>query len=318
MGTIPIDSVTTMDSQGRHWTFDAWTTTDAWVRPEYGIASVSITEKGQSEPTYILHVCLADWSERWYRRFCQAFLDHSDFRETFRISSEPPNPKHPTVKVQLRNGPADIDVELASAIVALNQAGAITRFCCQGGLGETGYITLATGCVFPSELIQAWSGAKFDMFCGTIYASAPVGLENEASRQWLQSLHDWLTSTLDLTGRRYHVTSRRPFSLPRLPEDAATTVVRQDIQQLVRKGRRAKFRDFAALKSGRDEYSHLRYNELIARLSATDTTPIIASNLSESDQAAACRWVLRGLPVEMALRKVRVDREIRHNARHNT
>lgn len=314
MGTLPIDTQTKTDAQGQRWTFDAWTTTDALARPEYGTVSVTITPQGQSEPTHSLFVCAADWSNGWHRRFRRVFLDQPDFRDTFLIVHVPPGPRHPTVSVTLPSGPAAIDTNLASAIISLNQAGAITQFCCQGGLGETGYITLKAG-AFPPALTQAWTSAGFDMFGSTIYASAPVGLENEASQHWLQSLRDWMDNTLDLTGQRYQVTTPRPSSLPLLPTDSPSKIVRQDIQRLIRKGAHAKFRNYVDLHSGRDEYSRLTYDVLIERLAETDTTPIIASDLSQADQASACRWVLRGLPVDMALYKLQVDRKIRTNTR---
>ncbi len=90
-------------------------------------------------------------------------------------------------------------------------------------------------------------------------------------------------------GQRYRVTTCRPSSLPRLPDDTRQAVMRQDVPRLLRKGNQAKLRDFAALKSGRDAYSRLHYQELIARLSEADAILIIASDLPEEDQASACR-----------------------------
>ncbi|MDA8206253.1 MAG: hypothetical protein M0Z36_09290 [Thermaerobacter sp.] len=179
-----------------------------------------------------------------------------------------------------------------------------------------GQITLKAG-TFPSTLTPGVDRRGIDVFVNTVYASAPVGLKDEASQHWLQSLRDWMAGTLDTTGQQYRVTTCRPSSLPRLPDDTSQAVLRQDVQRLLRKGNQAKFRDFAALKSGRDAYSRLHYQELIARLSEADAILIIASDLPEEDQASACRWVLHGLPVEMALHRVRGDREIRQNA-HRT
>ncbi len=65
----------------------------------------------------------------------------------------------------------------------------------------------------------------------------------------------------------------------------------------------------AALRSGRDEYSILKLSAL------TLMKPIESAQIAEilpepSDQAAAIRWVMRGLSVEHAVAKVRLDHEM--------
>jgi hypothetical protein len=65
----------------------------------------------------------------------------------------------------------------------------------------------------------------------------------------------------------------------------------------------------AALRSGRDEYSNLKLSAL------TLMKPIESAQIAEilpepSDQAAAIRWVMRGLSVEHAVAKVRLDHKM--------
>jgi len=75
-----------------------------------------------------------------------------------------------------------------------------------------------------------------------------------------------------------------------------------------------RFGDFAALKSGRDRFSKLRLPAL--REMVPDNSFTSGTKAFDNDkQLAAClRWVLRGLPVEKAIRKVKTDEEVTRNA----
>lgn len=75
-----------------------------------------------------------------------------------------------------------------------------------------------------------------------------------------------------------------------------------------------RFRDFKNLRvGGKDDFSRLSLKDLASRY------PIEATDISkrfnaEKYQAAALRWVGRGLSVDQAVRKVEVDCEISSNA----
>lgn len=104
-----------------------------------------------------------------------------------------------------------------------------------------------------------------------------------------------------------------PLSLPvSLPAEA----LKGKIERLIKQGDQAGFKDFLALKSGRDEFSKLRGDALVDAVPA-EIRDALASQLrpgEESDFVAKTyRWWLRGLPVALALRKVRVDAEIAVN-----
>lgn len=320
MGTIPVDHCRRADETGQTWIFNTWTTTDALAFPEFGTLTITIIseDSDHSDPTHVLHVCWADWSQAWHRRFLRAFCLSAAFRQTCLIPRTTPGPLHATVSVPLPTGVAAIDTALAPAILALNQAGTVTATCCQGDHGVIGYITLQAG-HFPPPLITAWQHAGFLVESDRVYAQAPWGLEAQAAQLWRESLDDWLRNTLDVNGQRYRVTQPRPSSLPALPALSTPTdlaSVREAIQRLVHKGPHAKFRDYAALHSGRDAYSALRLTELLALLPDSARTHIKQSEWPARDQAAAARWILRGLPLSMALRKVEVDQEIRRHAGH--
>ena len=75
-----------------------------------------------------------------------------------------------------------------------------------------------------------------------------------------------------------------------------------------------KFHDFKNLKSGRDEFSRLKLPQLRERFSAADQEQV--EDEFDDKLAAQCyRWMLRGLPLDKAVRKVRTDLEVSMNAK---
>jgi hypothetical protein len=90
--------------------------------------------------------------------------------------------------------------------------------------------------------------------------------------------------------------------------------------QLAKLGIRAKFGDFAKLKSGRDRFSVLKLADLRAAVGDAQAEEV-ASRMAnhrdydrDAETAKVLRWVLRGLSVGMAVRKAAVDREVAANA----
>lgn len=78
---------------------------------------------------------------------------------------------------------------------------------------------------------------------------------------------------------------------------------------------RLRFKDFASLKCGRDEFSKLRLPKLTAMVDQ-QVVEVASGAFDDGKDVAAClRWVLRGLPVDKAIRKVKTDLEISENAR---
>ena len=73
---------------------------------------------------------------------------------------------------------------------------------------------------------------------------------------------------------------------------------------------RLSFGDFAKLKSGRDEFSKIKFGALFAQMNGDDRKMISDAIAREADQAKAMRWVLRGLTAEKAIRKVKTDLQI--------
>lgn len=68
-----------------------------------------------------------------------------------------------------------------------------------------------------------------------------------------------------------------------------------------------KRQDFLDLKTyGRDAYSEMGWEQLQAYINA-ETVVIVEQFEDESNILSALRWVARGLPVWLAIRKVRTD-----------
>lgn len=307
MGTLELFDERKTGADGIRFHFAAFSTTSDMSYPEDGCVWINISGGGKD---YQATICCADFDERWLTRFVNAFCANIPFRERFINHSDKPNEIHATVTITLDGESVEVDTAISAAILALNGCGAKTAYCCQGGIGHcTPYITLRSG-QFPVELVKAWGGAGFRVDSYSVYADAPFGLS--ASTAFIQSLSDWIAGCLDQTGACYRISEERPNSLPALPA-APNASFSKDIRRLLSKGKKAHFSDFAALKSGRDRFSGMKRDALVALCSEKDIQAIWALD-SEPMQLSALRWHLRGLPVNMAIHKVKVDKEISDNA----
>jgi len=273
--------------------------------PEYGCVWIGI--KG-GETSYRLIVCCADYTDRWMDRFVNAFLVDSSFRTQFLVDDRKSSRTHNQIGVVIDGQDVQVDEAIAPAIVALNERGVKTAFCCQGGPG-TPYIALSEG-RFPEELIRAWTGSGFRVDQMSVYADAPFGMS--ASQPFIQSLSDWMAGCLDTSGKSYRLGGSRKNSLPKLPAVQAIGM-QKAIKNVIRMGNKAKFRDFAALRSGRDHYSSMPYDELVSLCDEKTLPPVHAID-DERVRASVLRWHLRGLPLDMAIHKVKVDQEISANS----
>ncbi len=142
----------------------------------------------------------------------------------------------------------------------------------------------------------------------------PLSVFNE---RWLARLCDALTSNEAFLSTFIALSEiDEAFVIPAAPSRNLDAVAK-----LARMGQAAKFKDFAKVKSGRDRFSSMNLSLLEEALGADKTTAVHQklSNLPEAERpieaAKVMRWVMRGLPVGMAARKVAVDREVSANAR---
>ena len=97
------------------------------------------------------------------------------------------------------------------------------------------------------------------------------------------------------------------------PVNVAT---RSDVARInARSMAKLRFKDFASLKvGGRDAFSRLKGAGLDAIIPPGNVATIHVALEDEDARDQAKRWVARGLQVDKAVRKVKVDAEIRENA----
>ena len=71
------------------------------------------------------------------------------------------------------------------------------------------------------------------------------------------------------------------------------------------------FKDFVQLKCGRDEFSRMKLSDLQMAVSHPDCLAVTADFPDDPKAEASClRWILRGLPADKAIRKIRTDLEV--------
>jgi hypothetical protein len=58
----------------------------------------------------------------------------------------------------------------------------------------------------------------------------------------------------------------------------------------------------------------MRYEYLCDLMTEKDVEKLESMNFQMSDRAAIMKWYLRGLTLEDAIRKIKVDLEVKHNA----
>ncbi len=75
------------------------------------------------------------------------------------------------------------------------------------------------------------------------------------------------------------------------------------------------FTDFATLRSGRDRFSTTRFAELRAGVLPNEYARVKLAFPKRRELKSCLRWMLRGLPIDKAIRKVAVDRAIQSNCR---
>lgn len=81
-----------------------------------------------------------------------------------------------------------------------------------------------------------------------------------------------------------------------------------------------KYKDYANLKCGYDKFSKLSFEQLIVILPTLDKPldldKMFANNIKEKKQiVSVIRWVLRGLNVDQAIQKNKIDQEISNRSK---
>lgn len=120
--------------------------------------------------------------------------------------------------------------------------------------------------------------------------------------------------------------SKQPPTIE-IPDDLPVPKPREgleiEIRELRLKGDKASFKQWLSLKSGRDEFSSLKGEDLLLRIPESVKSAIQnALRPDESDNekfiATVYRWYLRGLPPRLALKKCRVEAEVSANVNRSS
>lgn len=150
-----------------------------------------------------------------------------------------------------------------------------------------------------SALVVNWVRGDYALQSQTARQHVPT------IRQLLQRVGGrikWIPGTENLADRLSRQLVEAP---PSRDEDMLDYVIRTPMERL-------KFRDFARLKSGRNDMSNLRLPQL--RRLVPDHAAVDAVFEKDAQRASCLRWVLRGLPLDKAIRKVETDAEIAASA----
>ena len=97
-----------------------------------------------------------------------------------------------------------------------------------------------------------------------------------------------------------------------LPKVKPVPKLANQIYELIADAKNAGVKDFLKLKSGRDEFTSKRLPTLKEMVPAP-VQNAIASAMADADESTlgkVYRWYLRGLPADLAIRKVQVDLEV--------
>lgn len=78
--------------------------------------------------------------------------------------------------------------------------------------------------------------------------------------------------------------------------------------------KKSSFKDYAKLKSGFDDYSKLKKEDLELFLNEVDLFKLRNEFKDEKSYLSCLRWICRGLDMDYAINKIKVDIEIHENA----
>ena len=140
----------------------------------------------------------------------------------------------------------------------------------------------------------------------------PLGIFSEV---WFRRLCDSMSADHEFCKSLLGIGSiDASFVIPQPPNKWS-----DETQRVVSLGGNATIRDFADLRSGRDKFSAMKLPQLATLIGDLDVAEArrklagIAEKHRDTELTKALRWVLRGLPLHMAIRKVEVDRDISLN-----
>lgn len=272
--------------------------------------------------TFVLF--LRDFDSRWLERFWQLYQSNSEFRvkadSFYKIGSARQCSDKVITSLSGWDEEVGIDRRIVNAIWAMNAQGFRTLGAFEGGAAFRAYVMAE---LLPPELGEVAEAAGFSVSHGGIRVVVPMTqplAAEHASEDFCRMLDDWSTGNMG-PGSQYAGWQKaiRTCSLIPLPVHAEKRERSDEVTRLIRKSLhgKANFQDFAKLRSGRDVYSRASEGELLDEL-GLKSPPGIVAVLEGGDVRKTLRWMCRGLPEGLALRKVAVDNELTERAREKS
>lgn len=267
---------------------------------------------------------LRDFDSGWLRRFWAQYQNDSDFRSAadgfYRIGSALHHHETVVVTVPGKGDQVVVAKPIAEAIWTLNAQGFHTKAACSGGAASRAYVIADR---LPPELEAVADSAGFSVMCGEIRVAVsmtqPLAAE-AASAALCRMLDDWSKGQLD-AGAHYTGWQQalRASNLIPLPVTHRSPDRSPEVRELIKRSLqgKARFQDFAKLRSGRDQFSRASVDDLLGSLNLA-SVPRAISSLPDTDVRKALRWMCRGLPEGLAMRKVAVDAALTERAREKS
>ncbi len=267
---------------------------------------------------------LRDFDSGWLRRFWTQYQNDRGFRSAadgfYRIGSAVQHQETVVATVPGEGDQVTVPKPIAEAIWTLNAQGYPIRAAGSGGAASRAYVIADH---LPPELEAVAASAGFSVSCGEIRVAVsmtqPLAAE-VASAAFCRMLNDWSKGQLD-AGSYYAGWQQalRASNLIPLPMKHRPPARSPEVRELIKRSLlgKARFQDFAKLRSGRDQYSRAAVDDLLDSLSIA-SVPRAISSLPDTDVRKALRWMCRGLPEGLAMRKVAVDAALTDRAREKS
>lgn len=272
--------------------------------------------------TFVL--ALRDFDSGWLRRFWTQYQNDRAFRSAadgfYRIGSDLQHHETVVITVPGEGDQVVVAKPIAEAVWTMNAQGFHTKAAWSDGAASRAYVIAEH---LPPELEAVAEGAGFRVSCGEIRVAVsmtqPLAAE-AASDAFCRMLDDWskgqLASGPHYTGwqRALRASNLIPLPVPHRSPDRSP-----EMRELIKRSLqgKARFQDFAKLRSGRDQYSRASVDDLLGLLNLA-SVPRAISSLPDTDVRKALRWMCRGLPEGLAMRKVAVDAALTERAREKS
>lgn len=284
--------------------------------PNQGLVAWQVRLEGK---TYCAWVPAAEATRKRLDRFILHFRFNPEWRKHFCTPLSTIN----QVTVTLSDGiTVAVDHGMAHYVKALIAAGCDVEEACQGDFLPNGRAaSIVFRSTIPEDLEQAANAVGWLGLDRSITPTISRGWAHEYNQLLHLLLDDWLNDDVDRTGYRY-VLNREPLPLmpdwPDLPPEAKAEHqrnLRKDVKRVNELDTRATFHDLVGLLSGRDQYSLMSLDKLRSHCQADSFLSYLEDQIQDKTALArALRWRLRGLNLDLVMRKTQAEAVLNERA----